>query len=336
VDSRPGSAGYARGNRPGAAIVPRPRPGFHKWWLLATIVVASSFVEFRIRQYPDYAYTTYIPGVVGNSYGAPADYRVLIPFLNTWIASAFGWSTGSTWHLTRLAWFGLSFALFYRYLRIWVSPTGALGGVAGLAATLPLTYTNSWSHPDAIPELALYTLACLAVVEGRDRLFLAALVGAALNRETAGFLLASYWMATPNRDRRFQRSVFFAAVYATIFAGLRFTRGFEHYSYWQLARNWSFLGLLPPNYDPYKRAYAWFGLALLGPAVAVIASRWRTLPWQVRGLALSALPVVVTAVTISSIIETRIFTPLFPLIMPALMCTLLQPITTEEDKISGI
>ena len=55
--------------------------------LLGTLVVASGFADFRIRQSPEYAYTEYIPRVMDRSYGAPAIYRVLVPYANTWIVS---------------------------------------------------------------------------------------------------------------------------------------------------------------------------------------------------------------------------------------------------------
>ena len=63
---------------------------------------------------------------------------------------------------------------------------------------MPLTYTNSWPHPDHIPELALFTLACLAVARGHDGWFAAALIVASLNRETSAFLWSS---STPWRGR---------------------------------------------------------------------------------------------------------------------------------------
>lgn len=303
--------------------------------LLVTLVIASGFVDFRIRQFPDYPYTDYIPKVLDGTYGAPAIYRVLIPYANTWLGDVTGWSPATVWHATRLAWFFAAYLALFAYLRVWVTPEAAFGGVAGVAATLPLTYTNSWAHPDGIPELALFTLGCLAIVRSADVAFAAILAVAALNRETAGFLVITYFAARPITLRHVVRTAVFAAICGAILAGLRLWRGVEHYDYWQLGRNLRFLGLLPPGYDIYKRAYAWFIVVLALPSLIVVGSRWPRVPPTARRLLVSAVPFVATAVTLSSIIETRIFLNLYPLILPALMCSAVQPKRALEEYPGG-
>lgn len=299
--------------------------------LLSTLAFASAFVDFRIRQFEDYAYTTYIPGVIDGTYGAPGIYRVLVPFANTWLVELAGWTQASVWHSTRLIWFFLAFLAFFAYLRHWVDSAAAFSGVAVLAAFLPLTYTNSWAHPDSVPELALSTLACLAMVRRQEYWFGLWLILAALNRETAGFLVLAYAVSRPMSRRHLLKTLCFGITCGVVLGGLRVWRGIEHYDYWQLRRNIGFLGLLPPGYDPYKRAYAWFGVALAAPALAVIASRWSEVPATARRLLASSAPFVLTAVTLSSIIETRIFTLLFPLVAPALMCSVVKPKRNVEE-----
>jgi hypothetical protein len=293
--------------------------------LLLTLVVASGFVEFHIRLFPEYAYTTYIPGVIDGTYGAPATYRVLVPFGNTWLSHVTGLSPAAIWHATRLAWFFAAYLAVLIYLRSWFNERVALAGVCAVAAALPLTYTNSWAHADSIPELALFTLGCAAVVRGWDAVFAIALVAAAFNRETAGFLIPVYFLARPLTLRNTAKSAGFAALFLMIFIGLRLWRGIEHYDYWQLGRNLEFLKLLPPPYDIYKRAYAWFVVALAGPAAAIIAAGWKQIPWNARRLVWATAPFLLTSVTISSIIETRIFIPLIPLLLPAALWALMPP-----------
>lgn len=293
--------------------------------ILLTLVVASGFVEFRIRLFPEYGYTTYIPGVIEGTYGAPAIYRVLVPFGNTWLVHATGWSPAAVWHAMRLAWFFAAFVAVMIHLRSWFNERVALAGVCAVAAALPLTYTNSWAHADSIPELALFTLGCAAVVRGWDATFAVVLVVAAFNRETAGFLIPVYFFGRRLTLRHTARSAAFAALFLAIFIGLRLWRGVEHYDYWQFGRNLEFLKLLPPPYDVYKRSYAWFVVVLAGPAAAIIASRWRQIPWNARRLIWASAPFLLTTITISSIIETRIFIPLIPLLLPALFWALLPP-----------
>jgi len=293
--------------------------------LLCTLVVASGFADFRIRQSPEYAYTEYIPRVIDRSYGAPAIYRVLVPYANTWIGTATGWSPAVVWHATRLAWFALAYAALYAFIRTWFSSSEAFGAVGAVAATLPLTYTNSWAHPDSIPELALFSLGCLCIVRGRDAWFALVLIVAALNRETSAFLVAAYAFGRSLTWPHVWRTAAVGGIWFAIFVGLRVWRGVEYYDYWQLTRNLEFMKLLPPVYDVYKRFYAWFLVILAGPACLVVALNWPAVPGQARRLLAAAVPMLVIAVLFSSIIETRIFIPLYPLLLPAVMFALLEP-----------
>ena len=306
------------------------------WLLLVTLVLASGFVDFRIRQFPNHAYEIYIPEVVDGSAEAPGRYRVLVPFMNAGIGHVTGGSPAAIWHVTRLAWFLLAYVVLYAYLKTWVDPAAALGGVAAVAATLPLTYTNSWAHADSIPELALYSLGCLAIVRASAVGFGLVLVVAALNRETAAFLLVAYALVNGQSLSGRVRTAGFTFLCGVVLVCLRLWRGVEHYDYWQLPRNIAFLGLLPTEYDLYKRTYAWFIVALAAPALVVIASRWASVPRVARRLLFSAVPFTLTAVTLSSLIESRIFLPLYPLVMPALMCALLQPTRSVEESTLGI
>jgi hypothetical protein len=240
--------------------------------LIATLVIASGFVDFRIRQFPEHSYTQYIPEVTGGTADAPGKYRVLVPFLHAWLVQWTGASDELVWHVTRLAWFLAAYAAIYGYLQLWVDPTAALGGVTAVAATLPLTYTNSWAHPDSVPELALFTLGCWAIIRGSVIGLVPVLAVAALNRETSGFLLVTFLCSRRWHARHLLQTAGLAVMLAALLGALRLVRGVEHYDYWQLGRNLAFLQLLPSGYDLYKRLYAWFIVALAAPAVFVTAS----------------------------------------------------------------
>ena len=71
--------------------------------------------------------------------------------------------------LRLIGWFA-SFAIFYVYLRTWFPMAAAMAGTALVAAGLPLTFTNSWAHPDHVAELALFTLGCLTIARGLNAL----------------------------------------------------------------------------------------------------------------------------------------------------------------------
>ena len=290
------------------------------WCLLlyVTLAVGTGFADVRMRAHTDNVYKAYIPAVVAGTENAPGKYRVFAPFLIDRLARAAGASLETTWYVTRLVWIFVAYAVFHVYLRTWFPTSAAVAGVSLVAATLPLTFTNSWPHPDSIPELALFTLAALAIARRSDPLFAVALAFAALNRETSVFLVLLYIVSEPLNRPRLLRAMLFGAEWFAIYAGLRALRGLQHYDYWQAPRNWAELGLLAPNYDPYYRAYAYFVVILFGPMI-YLALKATGAPRFARRALLVVPCFLAVAFIFSSIIETRIFTPLYPLVVPAAM-----------------
>ncbi len=292
-----------------------------------SFAIATGFTDLRMRPHTDKVVTDYIPGVVANTEFAPGAYRVLAPLIIHETAAVTGLSLQTTWYITRLLFILAAFWCVHLYLRTWFAPEQALAGVAITAATLPLTFTNSWPHPDSMPELALFTLGAIAVARRADALFAITLALAAFNRETSAFLVLLYLVAQPLERGRLWRTGVFAGEWFLIYAGLRVARGIRHYDYWQAGRNLADLGLLPANYDPYYRLYAYFVVFLFGPLL-YLALRTRAgddTPFFVRRALLVVPFFVVVAFTFSSIIESRIFTPLYPLILPAAMFALFTP-----------
>ena len=290
------------------------------WCLLlyVSLAVATGFADLRMRAYPQLVVTKFMPDVVSGAEPAPGKYRVLVPFLDEYIVRLSGTTAVNVWLVTRLAWIFVAYCIMHIYLRTWFAAEQALIGVAIMAATLPLTFTNSWAHPDHAAELALFPLAALAVARRRDGLFALALPLAALNRETSVFLLLLYAVAYPLDRVRLIRTAAFGLEWFTVYAGLRFVRGLSHYDYWQAARNWADLKMpLPAVYDPYYRAYAYFGLILFGPMV-YIALAGRSAPVFMRRALLVVAPAfVLICFLFSNIIESRIFTPLYALVIPS-------------------
>ena len=220
--------------------------------LLAVMSVASGFLDLRIRQYPERPYKEFIPRVVDGTADAPERYRVLVPFTVDGISRATGIPISTVWHISRLLLFFAAYVTFYAYLSIWYGPTPSLLGTALVAATLPLTFTNSWAHPDHIAELCLFTAGCAAIAMNRV-LAVAVILGiAALNRETAVFLVPLYFLAGQPLRGRIPVTVLLALEWAVIYVGLRAWRGFVHYDYGQFTRNLQYLKLLPAPVRPLR------------------------------------------------------------------------------------
>jgi hypothetical protein len=302
-----------RGGSRLAALVP----------LYMVVATAIGFVDFRARAHPAIAYEKYTPGVVANTEEPPGKYRVLAPFTYEGLVEVTGLKRDVAWVIFR--WLSALAGLLATHwmLTAWFAARHALTGTLLSSLLLLLTFTNSWPHPDHLVEWALSAAAVGALVRGRDGLFAVFLVVAALNRETSAFLWLLFLVARPWSGPHAVRAGLLGAAWAAIYVGLRWWRGVEWYDPWQATRNLEFLRLLPDAYDPYFRAYAWFGVILAGP---ILWMGWRSWPDQPR-LAKSALLVVipaffVTAFCFSSIIETRIFTPLVPLLAVVVMFAL--------------
>lgn len=311
------------------------RFGRNDYWcvlLYVSLAIATGFADLRMRAHPQHPVTNFIPAVVSNTEPAPARYRVLAPFVNHYIGRATGISQQNVWYATRLGWIFAAYLIMHAYLRTWFTSAAALSGVALAAATLPLTFTNSWGHPDHMPELALFTLGALAIARRSDLLFAVTLAAAALNRETAVFLVLLYAVAWPLTRRRVLGAALFGLEWLAIYAGLRAWRGLQHYDYWQALRNLTDLTFpLPAEfYDPYYRSYAYFGVVIFAPMLYVALRSAGRAPLFLRR-ALFVVPCVVAiAFTFSNIIETRIFTPLYALVVPGAVFGLFGESTVRQ------
>src|ERR671913_840182 len=158
-------------------------------WLLPLYVAmaaALGFADFRMRAHQHRPALEFIPAVVAGTADAPERYRVLMPFAIQALAGGDRDALPRVWLAVRLATFVAACLALHWYLATWFDPARVLAGTAVVMALLPLTFTNSWAHPDHIPELALFTLAAAALARRRFAMFLGALALAALNRGTAG------------------------------------------------------------------------------------------------------------------------------------------------------
>ncbi len=296
------------------------------------VAVAIGFVDFRVRpgNLQAYGVTDYIPGVVKGTYGAPATYRVLTPFLIDFVTRTIGGDALITFVVTRLIFIYASLVVLHAYARQWFSPGAAIGGVLGVAALLPLTFTNGWANPDSFPELFLFTLGCLLVARGNDLLFFAVLIVATLNRETAVFLVLLWGCCRlPGRWSRadLARLAGYGFTWFAIYAGLRWLRGFQSYDYFMFWQNLEAFKPVPPGYDPFRRVFGYFWLVLLiVPGwLAIRAARMPDAPAFVRRVLPAAGAFVIVCFLISKVIEARIFVPMFPLLLPGVLWALSDP-----------
>ena len=306
--------------------------------LYVSVAIAIGFADYRVRpgMQQDYGLVTYIPGVLDGSFGAPAIYRVLAPYTIDLFIRFTGIAPLVAFVISRLLFIYAALATTHVYLRQWYSPAASAGGTLGVAALLPLTFTDGWAHPDSFPELFLFTLGCAFVARKRDLAFLVVLVLAVLNRETAAFLAllwASFRLSEKVSPTTLWRAAAFALVCVAIYAGMRWLRGMRHYDYVMLRENWANLKPAGPGYDPYRRVFGLFWLILLAAPVWLAGKGLMAsdMPLFIRRAVPVAGLFLVTCWTLSRVIEARIFLPMFPLLLPAALAAFTAPRSGVSD-----
>jgi hypothetical protein len=289
-----------------------------------TVALGMGFADHRMRRFPEHVITNFMPGVLAGSYGAPDIYRPLSPWIFTKFAELTGWTPLVSFLVLRgITIFG-SLVATHLLLRTWFSAATSLGATLGVAALMPLTFTNSWAHPDTFVELLIFSLGCRAVALRQNVWFGVVLAIGMLNRETTGFLTL-LWAADRWTDRRRPGTWLTAVSYGSIvvgaYAGLRWLRGFQHYRYWMLPENLRAVQLLPAGFDPYLRIAGIFWLALLAvPAgLSIWTIRDPEAPAFMRASVMTAGALLIVSLMLAAIIEVRVLTPLFALLAPPMV-----------------
>jgi hypothetical protein len=289
--------------------------------LYVCLAVAIGYVDHAVRRFPDHTVTNYIPEVVSGAAEAPAKYRVLAPLIFDRFIDVSGLTPLIGFLVLRALTIWTSLLALHVYFRGWFTYAESVAGVFATAALLPLTFTDSWAHPDTFIELAIFTLGCLAIAERKDAWLPVIIAAGTLNRETTAFLIV-LWALDRRQEGWSRRTVLLAAAcvaaWAAVYIGARVVRGFQHYDYWMLGENWRLLAPMPAQFDPYRRVFGLFWLVLLiAPGwIAVRGARMADAPPFFRSAAATAGVLVVVAACLARLIEARILTPLFPLLMP--------------------
>jgi hypothetical protein len=290
--------------------------------LYAPVALALAFVDFSVRPNIAYVAEHYIPGVLAGTYEAPFIYRPLAPLIAQFAASLTGADLLVTFEALRLLTLFAALVAFHVYLRGFFSPRACLGATLALAATLPLTLTNSWPVPGTYLELALFSLGCLAVAKGRDGFFAVLLLPAVLNRETAAFLLV-LWVAVRAAQLPLKQWLPRAALLGTavlaIGGGIRWVYGFKTYKVVMLQQNLAYLNAFDSTIEPRLRLFGWFWLIMLALPVTLAwrATRRTDLPVFARQAFYVGLLLVATSLVAASIVEPRVLIPALVLFAPA-------------------
>ncbi len=227
----------------------------------------------------------------------------------------------------RLLWTSCLLLLFHGLLRTWLDPPGALAGTLLLAALQPASYLFYWYQPDSTPDLVLWTAAALLTLRGRGWWLVPLVLIGGLNRESAVFTvlihLALGWGREPLRALLL-RAITIAAVWATVFMGLRLGLG---------PHPWSggFPGLLLANLS-HPSWLAWATLSL-GALWVLPWLSWRDQPQELRRLALALMLLYLPLqLVFGRIREVRLLLPLALFLVPMALIALRDPTSDSTPK----
>jgi hypothetical protein len=300
--------------------------------LYLAMAMAIGFVDQHVRPFADSAYKPddgYVARVVAGTEAPPAKYRILAPYAYSGLVRVTGLKPENGWLVFRWLCLVGVFAAGHLLYRSWFSTGAAVAGNAIVGVLLPLTFTNGWGHPDHLVELALFTLGCACIARGWFPLFLAVLALAGSNRETSFLLVMVFAGAQARTSQRIGAIAAAVGVWGAVYGGLRWWLGYVPYNPLNISNNmWQSFAA---DRDLYSRLYPWFFVALLAGPVAAIVRTWAVQPRFVRASVGVVTPFfVIIGLTFSSVIETRIFTPLLPLLTTGLLFAFFSPATTAD------
>src|SRR5690242_7930273 len=112
------------------------------------MAVALGFVDQTVRPHVSEAYEKYVPEVVSGQAAAPARYRILAPAVYDWMTRGTGSQPENSWIVFRFLCLLAAFVAGHILYSTWFSGAAPVAGNALMAALLPLTFTNSYGHPD--------------------------------------------------------------------------------------------------------------------------------------------------------------------------------------------
>ncbi|MEW6607217.1 MAG: hypothetical protein AB1414_07140 [bacterium] len=123
---------------------------------------------------------------------APTQYRILMPFCAEFIHQVLNISIASSYHSLRVITTFLVLSLFHIYLTRWFDTPKALIGTLYLAGSIPLSYLY-WPYPQDMFNLMMFIVGFIAIREHKDNWLYLILILGSLNYETIVFLILFYF-----------------------------------------------------------------------------------------------------------------------------------------------
>jgi hypothetical protein len=305
--------------------------------ILGSIALVLAYVYFAYVDYPylDQRIGTHVQILSGVA-AAPFRYRVLVPFsVEPVIRGLLAFQPYRRAFLLAYAFYDavvflLLTTTLYVYVRLYFSRTESLVGILFAAATMPVALRDHFFQPWSPLETVFFSLGLLLNHQRRYGLLGVIVVLAALNRETALFLIIALWFTRPGSQRSLRTwavSSVYLLLWLAIFFGLRWVRGATRDAI-TVADLWA------ANTASNSIVRALVNTALFGGAFwafAILGLRYA--PPYVRKSAY-VVPFYVASVMLFGVwFEVRLLMPLYPILIPLGLSYLYRPVNVPVGAV---
>ena len=305
-------------------------------WLLWMALVLSLFHEALIEQGHTLQRTQFHKMMMQGQAPAPEQYR-LLPFLAAeTLRRVTHIKLASVYFLLRFLGNFISLVFMLKLGLRWMKPEKALVGCLVLSLLLLTTYHSYTMKPGDPWFLVFWIAGLIAVLEGRFGALLAWSFLAMWTRETAWFLLLAWILLSGETEER---------PCAGIWKRMKVHSSFRK----KTALLTGLLGgayLLPRviywNAQPYTAFWQWntnvhggtkflVVLIFLGGLGVSAYGRWRRVPRELQLLSWVIPPYILLHLFVGIAWETRLYGPIFPLVVLMGLCSFFHGFTTHRE-----
>lgn len=298
----------------------------------APLHLQSRFPETRFQE----EFQEYLDGVVDRTLPGPYVYRVFVPYLLFILQKSIPFVHALMWD------FGLKILIlvscqlvFFNYLRSFFSGMATLAGVLWfdilIAVSLFHIQGPSVIETADLMNVLIFSLALHAIYRGRFILLCLVLFVGTFNRETTWILLPILFLREWFNSRSWRRFLIVAAAVALPYFGLRWLIDSPS-PIWFLTQD------IQLNIPLVSLQHTWGALVanlhlifLLGPLLMLGAYRFREHPVFLQIASAIAPVFIIIHYVVGSIRETRLWMPLYLLLIPLALANLIKLLQDESE-----
>ena len=279
----------------------------------------------------------YMDGVISEEYPGPVVYRVLTPYLVFWLHKGMPSVSPVTFDFFIKIFVLIAIQLsFFEYLRFFHNSFQALAGVFLFDALIGLTL--SYHHGPSLPEtgdlinVLVFILALTALYLDRFALLCLILFVGTFNRETTWVLLPVFFLYNFLESRSMWRLMTAFVAVAVPYFGLRWLIDTPAPIWFRTDAIQDNIPLLAEESTHYALISNVYFFVLLGPLVVTSLYQFRAHPRFLRIVG-SIVPLfIVIHYAVGRIIETRIWMPLFIVLIPLVLNNLVKVLQSETSS----